>query len=575
MSKTAYRILALIFAFAAVPAAVAGPYAPEAEQPGSTAVSMNSAEFVAWATGYTNYLVGAEVVSTWRMPEKALGPAVGDSFDIVCLGRGGQITLTFDRPISNVQGWDFAVFENSFSDTYLELAYVEVSSDGITFVRFDNDSLTVSPVGGFGAVDPTNIDGFAGKYRQGFGTPFDLTDLASKQEVLSGDVNLSAITHIRLVDVVGDGSYFDTSGDVIYDAYPTFQSAGFDLDAVGVRYVQAENLPPDKPELVFPTDAATSVALNVTLHAGTFSDPDTDKGDFHLRTHWQLSTDATFADTLLDLVSSVALTELRLSEAVLAAATNYYWQVQYIDGREEESPWSDRFSFETAAASSDGDSNGIPDAQDLPVGSPVDLNADQVPDVTQIDQRFKVLKTAVGGGQMAVSTETPGAVIDFVEAVSPDDYPEGSGKPEDTLLGLLNLRLSVQSSGDDAAITVYLSEPAPAGYQWFKYDAIRGWRTVADAVFSSDRRAVTLTLADGGSTDGDGRADGVILDPGGAGLAANAGPSQIPPDGKAGVGGDGCFIDTAAGSVGFDRAWLVAAFWTACLAAALTRKAFK
>lgn len=32
----------------------------------------------------------------------------------------------------------------------------------------------------------------------------------------------------------GDGTYFDTSGDVIYDPYPTPGSAGFDLDAAGV-----------------------------------------------------------------------------------------------------------------------------------------------------------------------------------------------------------------------------------------------------------------------------------------------------------------------------------------------------
>jgi hypothetical protein len=162
---------------------------------------MDDPAFVAWATGWENYLVGHEVSSTFRTPEKALGPAAGTSFDIVCLGRGGEITLTFDLPIKNHDGWDFAVFENSFSDAFLELAYVEVSSDGQDFVRFDNDSLTPGPVGGFGSVDPADINGFAGKYRQGYGMPFDLQDLAEKPEVLDGTVNLARITHVKIMDI--------------------------------------------------------------------------------------------------------------------------------------------------------------------------------------------------------------------------------------------------------------------------------------------------------------------------------------------------------------------------------------
>ena len=92
-----------------------------------------------------------------------------------------------------------------------------------------------------------------GKYRQGYGTPFDLADLSDKPEVLSGDVDLSSISHVRIVDVVGDGTFLDSLGKVIYDPYPTSGSAGFDLDAVGVsngapypagEYIRAE--PPAK-----------------------------------------------------------------------------------------------------------------------------------------------------------------------------------------------------------------------------------------------------------------------------------------------------------------------------------------
>ena len=60
-------------------------------------------------------------------------------------------------------------------------------------------------------------------------------DLKGKPEVVDGSVNLEAITHIKIVDVIGDGSQFDSIGDPIYDPYPTGAiSAGFDLDAIAV-----------------------------------------------------------------------------------------------------------------------------------------------------------------------------------------------------------------------------------------------------------------------------------------------------------------------------------------------------
>jgi len=208
----------------------AGPYAPAAGQPGSTAVHMDDAGFVAWADGYTNVVYGTHVDANWQTPDKALGKAVGDSFDIVCLGRGGQITMTFARPIADGSAWDFAVFENAITDGFLELGYVEVSSDGVHFFRFDNDSLTRDPVWSFGSVDPNNVTGLAGKYRQGYGTPFDLADLDGVSPLL----NVKGVTHVRILDVVGDGNCTDTDGNAIYDPYPTVGSAGFDLDAVGV-----------------------------------------------------------------------------------------------------------------------------------------------------------------------------------------------------------------------------------------------------------------------------------------------------------------------------------------------------
>ncbi len=216
--------------------AFAGPYAPPAGQSGSTAIHMDDAAFVAWATGYENYIFGTNVDAEWQTPEKALGKAQGVTgsgdtavHNIVSLGDNGQITLTFDSPITDGEGADFAVFENSLNDMFLELAWVEVSSDGVNFFRFSNDSLTADPVDTYGVVDATNIDGLAGKYRQSYGTPFDLAELAD----IKG-LDIYAVTHVRIVDITGDGTCLDSTGDAIYDPCPTWGSGGFDLDAVGV-----------------------------------------------------------------------------------------------------------------------------------------------------------------------------------------------------------------------------------------------------------------------------------------------------------------------------------------------------
>ena len=153
---------------------------------------------------------------------------------MLSLGNGGEITLLFDQPIRNGAGLDFAVFENAFDDFFLELAFVEVSSNGEDFLRFDCAYLGSEPIGQYDTHNTELIGGLAGKYRAGFGTPFDLELLSDKDAVQQGDVDLNAITQIKVVDIIGDGSRQDSFGNPIYDPTPTVISGGFDLDAVGI-----------------------------------------------------------------------------------------------------------------------------------------------------------------------------------------------------------------------------------------------------------------------------------------------------------------------------------------------------
>jgi hypothetical protein len=187
-----------------------------------------------WATEVIAVTYGEEVDSSWRNSEAALGPAEGSPDEVLVLGEGGELSLGFSRPIRDDEGPDFVVFENSTAAGFLELAFVEVSTDGEHFIRFPSAYLGEGPIGTFGTHSPDGISGLAGRHQAGFGTPFDLDVLKQHPLVQDGLVDLQRIEQLRIVDVVGDGSVLDSFGMPIYDPYPSVGTAGFDLDAVGV-----------------------------------------------------------------------------------------------------------------------------------------------------------------------------------------------------------------------------------------------------------------------------------------------------------------------------------------------------
>jgi hypothetical protein len=225
---------------------VLAQYPAQAGQPGSTALHKDSLVIVAWAQGCTvdrGYMnVATPVLGKTTAGDETMGVGKAGTNGVVSLGDGGTATLTFASPIINGAGPDFAVFENGFlyafdsALAYLELAFVEVSSDGVYFVRFPSTSYTDSTtqLEPFGTLDASNINNLAGKYVFPYGTPFDLEELKNEPII---DVN--HITHVRVVDVTGsiNPTYArrDASDRIINDPWPTdFPTGGFDLDAVAV-----------------------------------------------------------------------------------------------------------------------------------------------------------------------------------------------------------------------------------------------------------------------------------------------------------------------------------------------------
>lgn len=221
-----------------------GPFCGPVGTDGCNAIAANDNQFVAWATNVV-LTRGPQMITNPDGPfasfggdTNAIGPATLDNtMDAVSLGDGGSALVTFERPIRNGEGPDFAVFENSFNDSFLELAFVEVSSDGEHFVRFPATSLTPTDEqvsGAVGGVDPTMLNNLAGKFQIGYGTPFDLEELAGSE-----NLNIDSIVYVRIIDVIGtiDPQYatYDAFGHIVNDPWPTnFHTSGYDLTGVGV-----------------------------------------------------------------------------------------------------------------------------------------------------------------------------------------------------------------------------------------------------------------------------------------------------------------------------------------------------
>lgn len=246
---------------------VYGQYAPPAGIAGSTAIHKDSSVFKSWAKTAEIFRASIDI-SDPNSPLASVGDSnscIGKSNGLlVSLGDGGEAILSFELPIFDGPSWDFAVFENSFLNDFLELAFVEVSSDGQNFFRFPSSSLSqdTSQIGGFGTIDARKINNLAGKYEANFGTPFDLAELAG----IPG-LDIQNISYIKIIDVVGsinpNYSNQDSAGNSINDPWPTpFPSCGFDLESLGVIHSKGFNLEEIKADLkIYPNPTSDFIIL--------------------------------------------------------------------------------------------------------------------------------------------------------------------------------------------------------------------------------------------------------------------------------------------------------------------------
>jgi len=244
-------------------------FPPPVGYEGTTAIYADSSVFSSWAVTCTVHRGYIDISN----PDLGLVSHGSDSCaigkansNVISLGDGGYAILSFNPPITNGPGFDFAVFENALDDTFLELAFVEVSSDGINYERFPAVSLTdaSSQTPTFGTINVELIHNLAGKYRLMYGTPFDLDELPYNEKV---DIN--KISHVKIIDVVGsinpDYANYDSQANIINDPWPTpFNTGGFDLDAVGVinSLASISNISSFCNIIIYPNPANNSINIS-------------------------------------------------------------------------------------------------------------------------------------------------------------------------------------------------------------------------------------------------------------------------------------------------------------------------
>ncbi|MGD9732712.1 MAG: choice-of-anchor U domain-containing protein [Desulfamplus sp.] len=158
--------------------------------------------------------------------------------------------------------------------------------------------------------------------------------------------------------------------------------------------------------------------------------------------------------------------------------------------------------------------------------------------------------TADASASLGVSLAGKG---DFVAIIPKYEQfiTEKTGRPENMLYGLLDLRIKVDQ-GAQADMVLYFPSPLENGYTLYKYSPSNGWYDYSGHVtFSADRTRAYVILRDGGAGDDDGIPDGMISDPMAIGKVPASPPPlypenpEPPPDtGGDDGGGGGCFIST-------------------------------
>jgi len=167
------------------------------------------------------------------------------------------------------------------------------------------------------------------------------------------------------------------------------------------------------------------------------------------------------------------------------------------------------------------------------------------------------------GSPIGIAADSGGSITNF-QTVDPATLPAVAEQPDNLIIGLVDLQINTSAPGGTAKVTIYLSEPAPPDYKWYKFNpSTNTWADysnsivngVSGAVFNAARDQVTLTLVDGGLGDDRATVDSKIQDPSGLGTGSVS-PASVSVKGSnyfgSGAGGTSCFVELSR-----DGSWTV------------------
>jgi hypothetical protein len=270
------------------------------------------------------------------------------------------------------------------------------------------------------------------------------------------------------------------------------------------------NQAPDRPGLLFPGDGAQDVSLTPLLEIDGFADPDTD--DDHGATRWQIATDESFGQLILDVVvdrtrTNNYLVSFLVPDGTLCGKQDYYWRASVQDARDGDpkwSNWSEPFTFITAAKDqADVNGNGV--ADDVEPGYS-DLDNDGQNDNDQ--PLMRVYKSRKGQSLIGINAVEGVSQINCFTSIEPESIPD---EPRPKLkYGLMVFNVALNQVGGTARFELYLPEKPNTWAKWYKYDPINGWY---EFPVDSDGDKYYLEITDGGDGDADGVANGIIVDP--------------------------------------------------------------
>jgi len=284
---------------------------------------------------------------------------------------------------------------------------------------------------------------------------------------------------VQAVDAAGNAGEWSDSG--------TF-AVGPDCSAV-----------PEIAQLALPYDNASDIPRAAILETNDMIYPG--ECGTHLRTEWQISEFADFHSLVMHVGTTMDnLVTYQVPALVLEPETRYFWRVKHVASNGKESDWSEVWSFTTAA---DYDEKGVDGVLYVQPEGSTDASGEELS-----------IKEPVGDANIFIKVIRvgPGVVAQTIKEIDPGTIPDSVNKPASFPLGLLSFRLTVEP-GAFAQVEVVFSSAAPDGAEWYVYNTEFGWHAFEGAIFSRNRRSVTLNFQDGSLGDADGVANGIIVNP--------------------------------------------------------------